>query len=277
VVGVVSVKIGIIGVGNIGEALLRGILRTCVSSPEDLLVSDIDMAKVERLKEELCVVVCGSNEELASHADVIIIAVKPRDVAGVLQEIAAAAGGKTIISVAAGVSTTSIETTLKESGVEAPRVVRVMPNIACVVGAAVSVICRGAYADERDENVTKRIFGAVGSVLTVDERDMDVVTGLSGSGIAFLAVVIDALADGAVHEGLPRSVAVRLAAEVAEGAAKMVISGRSPAEVKELITSPGGTTISGIKALEERCVRAAFIDAVIEATKRAREIAKATG
>lgn len=273
-VEVVLVKVGIIGVGNIGEALLRGVLRARVFSPEDLLISDIDVAKVEKIKNELGVVVCRSNDELASRADVIVIAVKPHDVANVLRDIAAAAEGKTIISVAAGVSTASIEAALKGGGVETPRVVRVMPNIACVVGAAASVVCKGAYADERDENVAKQIFGAVGSVLTADEKDMDVITGLSGSGIAFLAIAIEALADGAVHEGLPRSIAVRLAAQVAEGAAKMIISGKRPAEVKELITSPGGTTIAGIRALEEKCVRAAFMDAVIEATRRAKEIAR---
>ncbi|HDN68053.1 MAG TPA: pyrroline-5-carboxylate reductase, partial [Methanomicrobia archaeon] len=153
-------------------------------------------------------------------------------------------------------------------------VVRVMPNVGARVREAVSAVCRGKYATEEDEELAKWIFSAVGTVHSVKESELDVVTGLSGSGIAFFAEVLDAVAAGGVHEGLPYEMSLAIAAETAVGAARLVLAGEKPSAIKEMTASPGGTTVRGLYALESRAVKAAMMMAVIAATRRAREIAE---
>ena len=282
-----SRKIGIIGVGNMGSAILRGLLKA--KKAGKIFISD---AREERLREfqgNENVIACKSNAEVVRNADVIILAVKPSDVKAVASEVKNDFDeSKILISVAAGISTKTLETYF---GSDAPsqqttaraeaeraerrvRVVRVMPNIAAVVGSAFSAVCRGSFASQEDEEIAKEIMSAVGEAFSVKESDMDAITGLSGSGVAFAALVIDALAEGGVHEGLPRELALRIAARTVEGAARMISAGFSPENVRDMTASPGGTTIRGILTLEKYAIRAALMSAVIDATRRAKEISK---
>ncbi|MGC9443409.1 MAG: pyrroline-5-carboxylate reductase [Candidatus Methanospirareceae archaeon] len=269
-VSVKGKKIGIIGVGNIGAAILRGLLAAeHVSGP--VFISDVRGERLEAFAGEFKprVLVCASNAEVAERSDVILLAVKPQDVRAVLAEIAPVMGtDKLLITVAAGVPTQTIERVLGAG----KRVIRVMPNIGALIGASVTALSKGTYADEADEAVAKSALGAIGAVYTVKEHDIDIVTGLSGSGIAFFAAVIDAMAAGGVCEGLPRELALAIAAQTAQGAAKMVLAGTTPVALQELTASPGGTTMRGLYAMEARNVKAAMMHAVSAATKRAREL-----
>ncbi|RJS79440.1 pyrroline-5-carboxylate reductase [Methanophagales archaeon] len=270
-------KIGIIGVGNIGASILRGLLTAEPTSK--IFITDAEKEKRRFFDADLGtdprVVVCETNEKVAENAEVTILAVKPNDVPVVVKEIAPFMNeDKILISVAAGVPTAAIEETLKEANARGRKVIRVMPNIGARVREAVCAICKGKYADEADEEIAKEILSAIGTVHSVNESDMDVITGLSGSGIAFVAAVIDAMADGGVYEGLPRELSLTIAAQTAIGAAKMVLAGEKPSGIKVMTASPGGTTIRGLYAMESGAVKAAMMEAVIEATRRATEISK---
>ncbi len=265
-------RIGIIGVGNIGLAILRGLL---AAEPEmKIFISDANPEKLRFLDAgdlRARVVVCDNNKEVAEKSEVVILAVKPNDVRGVVEEIAPLmTEKKMLISIAAGVPTRAIEEYLGEGR----KVIRAMPNIGARVRAAVSATCKGGYAGDGDEELAKGILSAIGEVYSMKERDMDVITGLSGSGIAFFAAVIDAMADGGVYEGLPRELSLAIAAGTAMGAAKMILAGDKPSDIEAMTASPGGTTIRGLYAMESRGVKAALMEAVIEATRRAREISK---
>jgi pyrroline-5-carboxylate reductase len=263
--------IGIIGVGNIGSSILRGLL--AAESSGKIRISDEKKEKLEFFKTDAesasRVVVCESNEEVAKGSGVIILAVKPNEVGAVVREIVPfMTEANVLISVAAGVPTSAIEDYLGAG----KKVIRVMPNIGARVGESVTALCRGTYAGEEDEEVATAILSAIGSVYSVKEHDIDVITGLSGSGIAFFAAVIDAMADGGVYEGLPRELSLAIAAKTALGAARMIIAGDKPPEIAQMTASPGGTTIRGLYAMESRAVKAAMMEAVIEATRRARGI-----
>ena len=270
-------KIGIIGVGNIGASILRGLLTAEPASK--IFITDAENEKRLFFEADLGtdsgVVVCETNGEVAENAEVTILAVKPNDVSVVVKEIAPFMNeDKILISVAAGVPTAAIEEYLGEAKAGGRRVIRVMPNIGARVREAVCAICKGKYADEADEEIAKEILSAIGTVHSVNEGDMDVITGLSGSGIAFVAAIIDAMADGAVYEGLPRELSLTIAAQTAIGAAKMILGGKQPSEIVTMTASPGGTTIRGLYAMESEAVKAAMMKAVIEATRRATEISK---
>ncbi|MCW3131539.1 MAG: pyrroline-5-carboxylate reductase [Candidatus Methanospirare jalkutatii] len=285
--GLGSRKIGIIGVGNMGSAILRGLLKA--KKAGKIFISD---AREERLREfqgNEKVVACKSNAEVVRNADVIILAVKPSDVKAVASEVKNDFDeSKILISVAAGISTKTLETYFgsnahaqtttaraeAERAERRVRVVRVMPNIAALVGSAFSAVCKGRFASQEDEEIAKEIMSAVGDAFSVKESEMDAITGLSGSGVAFAALVIDALAEGGVHEGLPRELALRIAARTVEGAARMISAGFSPENVRDMTASPGGTTIRGILTLEKYAIRAALMSAVIDATRKAKEISK---
>lgn len=273
-------NIGIIGTGNIGSSILRGLLAADAAADSgrpngEIFISDIKRENLESFEgdQEPRVVVCASNGEVAEKSDVIILAVKPNDVQVVVEEIAPFMNeGKILVSVAAGVSTSAIEGYLGEG----KRVIRVMPNIGALIGESVTALCKGTYAGEGDEAIAKGILGAIGAVYSVKESDIDVITGLSGSGIAFFAAVIEAMAAGGLHEGLPHDVSLAISAKTAQGAAKLVLAGYEPSAIKQMTTSPGGTTIRGLHAMDAKGVKAAMMDAVIEATKRAREISSKT-
>jgi pyrroline-5-carboxylate reductase len=269
-------NIGIIGVGNIGSAILRGLLHArrvgqiCIY---DIKRENLGPYTGESLPDsDSRVLLCASNTEVAERSDIIIVAVKPGEVYGVLEEIAPIiTDEKVVVSVAAGIPTTVLERALGAS----KKVIRVMPNIGALVGASVTAVCRGTAADDEAEAGAKEIFEAIGTVYSVKERDLDAVTGLSGSGIAFFAAVIEAMADGGLHEGLPHDLALTIAAHTALGAATLILAGKDPAEIRYMTASPGGTTIRGLHVLDAQGVKGALIAAVIEATRRARELSGA--
>ena len=263
-------KIGVIGTGKIGEALIKGVIASDLCRGDQIFASDVDAERLDTLHSELGINTSLENAQTATSAEVIILAVKPQIISSVIKSIKPQiAGGRLVISVAAGVKTRAIEDDLPDSA----HLVRVMPNIACTVGQAISAIAAGTHATDADIETARTIFGSVGRVVTVPESMMDAVTGLSGSGPAFVFQMIEALADGGVHEGLPREIALKLAAQTVLGAAAMVLeTGEHPGVLKDMVTSPAGTTIQGIRALEENGARAAMMAAVIAATRRSREL-----
>ncbi len=265
-------NIGFIGAGKIGEAIINGIIASEICPPKNIMASDIDENRLNFLKESLGIKVTTQNNEVVKKSEVIVLAVKPKFIKEVVSGISSVIKkDQLIVSVAAGVPTERLEA----AGGEGIRVIRVMPNIACVVGESASAICPGKYATGQDEEKAKEIFGACGKVVLIPENLMDAVTGLSGSSPAFIFMIIEALSDGGVHEGLDRKTALRLSAQTVLGAAKMVLeTNKHPGELKDMVTSPGGTTIRGIRAMEEHRVRSAMMSAVIEATRQSKELGK---
>ncbi|RJS86337.1 pyrroline-5-carboxylate reductase [Methanophagales archaeon] len=272
-------RIGLIGVGNIGASILRGLLAADSDARmERFYIYDAKEEAVRHFESDpgykTRVEVCENSAEVAKNSEIIIMAVKPNVVKAVVEEIAPfVAEDKILISVAAGVLTETIERYLGEE----KKLIRVMPNVGVRVGESVSAICRGKYAGAEDEDRAKAILSVIGSVYSVSENDIDVITGLSGSGIAFFAAVIEAMADGGVYNGLQHDLALTIAAKTALGAAKMVLAGDTPGEIQTMTASPGGTTIRGLYALETGGVKAAMMRAVIDATDRAAELSRMGG
>ena len=266
-------KIGFIGTGKMGEALIKGILSSRLIPASNIHASDMDTAKLQALEKEHKINICQDNCSVIKDSDIIIIAVKPQIVPQVLKEIRPTIKDHLIISIAAGVTIDTYEKALPKG----TRVIRVMPNIAATVKAAASAICSGSTAIKDDEAVASEIFNAIGRSVILPEYLMDAVTGLSGSGPAYIFMIIEALADGGVHEGLDRNTSRLLAAQTVLGAAKMVLEDKvHTGELRDMVTSPGGTTIRGLRVLEDHGVRIAMMDAVIEACERSRELGKKT-
>ncbi len=253
-----------------GEALLRGILGSGLMPPADILASDANLEKLNSLSSELGVTAVNNNSELVKKADIILFAVKPNIIRTVLSEISSVLNQpKWCISIAAGVSTATIEDVLQTGSA----VVRVMPNTPAMVYEGMAAVCPGRYASEEHVQKTKRILQAVGKVIVVQEKLMDVVTALSGSGPAFVSLIIESLADAAVQLGLNREDASVMAAQTVLGTGKMAVeTGDHPAVLKNKVTSPGGTTAAGLYELERCGVRAAFIDAVVAAALRSKQL-----
>jgi pyrroline-5-carboxylate reductase len=268
-----SSKIGLLGAGNLAEALIRGLLASGTVSRDQLRASDIRAERLAQLERDYQITVHTDNETLVRWANVVVLAVKPQVVARVLDEVAGALGWETLlISVAAGVPVRALQARLSADS----RIVRVMPNTPALVLAGATAVAPGAHATEDDVATTMALFQAVGRSAVVDESVMDVATGLSGSGPAYVMLVLEALADGAVRLGMPRETAVLLAAQTLFGAAKLQLeTGRHPAELRDMVTSPGGTTAAGLHALEAGGLRATLIRAVEEATRRAAELGAA--
>jgi len=219
----------------------------------------------------------GGSQALAGWADVVFLAVKPQYVVPVVREMTPhLKEGCTLVSIAAGVTVAQIETAATDAGAaKAPAVVRVMPNTPCLVGEMAGALCLGTNAGSEDEADVTTLLSAVGRVSTCPEALLGAVTGLSGSGPAYVFLVIEALADGGVRAGLPRDMALQLAAQTVLGGAKMVLeTGRHPGALKDMVTSPGGTTITGYAELEKGGVRASLINAVLAASRRADEMAQ---
>jgi pyrroline-5-carboxylate reductase len=249
----------IAGGGRMGEALLGGLL---AAGHEGLIVAEVAGARREELQAKYATVTAV---ETPIQADGAVIAVKPGDVPAVTRAIAQA-GCERILSVAAGVTTGAIE------AAGGKRVVRAMPNTPALVGAGVAAISPGANATEDDLQWAESILGAVGVVVRVPEKSLDAVTGLSGSGPAYVFLVAEALADGGVLAGLPRDVAETLAFHTLFGSAKLLVQEGNPAGLRAAVTSPGGTTAAGLRELERGGVRAAFLEAVTAAAERSREL-----
>jgi pyrroline-5-carboxylate reductase len=266
--------IGFIGAGMMGEAVARGLLKAGVPKAR-IHASDPEPARRELFRKQLGIAITADNRAVAEGADIIILAVKPFVVPDVLGEIAHGVNlDKLLISIAAGVTTDSIE---RKLGAKVP-VVRAMPNTPCLLGEGATGITAGQYADFSHLELASQIFKAVGLVAVLPEDKIDAVTGLSGSGPAFVYMFIEALADGGVRMGLPRAIAIQFAAQTVAGAARMVLdSGAHPGELRDRVTTPGGTTIAGIASLERSGFRAAAIEAVTAATERSIELGKLKG
>lgn len=261
-------KIGFIGAGVMAEAIVRGLLKVGIS-PGSLLAYDPSDQRCALCRDELGIEVTDSRSVVRS-ADIVIIAVKPAVVTDVLEGVCdLLSADKLVISIAAGVRTDTIQEHLAE-GVP---VVRVMPNTPCLIGAGASALAPGRYADSVHMDLACEIFGSVGLAVRVTEDKLDAVTGLSGSGPAYVYMFIEALADGGVRMGLPKATALKLAAQTVAGAAEMVLeTGEHPAELRDRVTTPGGTTITAITSLEKAGFRAAAMDAVAAAAQRSAEL-----
>ena len=262
-------KYGFIGCGKMASALVQGAIESEALTKEQILLSDAVPEASARLARDGGGSVAESNEAMVQQCDVIVLCVKPDDALQALRDLGQALSGKLLISIVAGLTIESLQAAAG-SGV---RIVRVMPNTPALIRRGATVFARAASATEADATETERLFGAVGIVFEMKESLLNVVTGLSGSGPAFVYMVIEALADGGVLMGLPRGCAIELAAQTVSGAAEMILeTGQHPAVLRDMVASPGGTTIAGLEALEQGGLRAALMSAVRAATERSREL-----
>jgi pyrroline-5-carboxylate reductase len=264
--------LGIIGCGNMGEAILRGLKNAGLLNPGNVVVSAKHQRRVDELVERYGVRGTLDNRELAGQAEVLVLAVKPQIVHGVLEEIAPAVrDGTMVVSVIAGLTIAAIQ---KGLGKTLP-VVRTMPNTpALILEGATAIAFNGSVSEVQLERV-RRMFTALGKVVVVDEAQMNAVTGLSGSGPAYVFLTIDALADAGVRVGLSRQEALLLAAQTVLGSARLLLeTGEHPGRLKDMVTSPGGTAIAGVATLEAGGLRTTLIRAVEAATQRCAELGK---
>ena len=259
--------LGVIGYGNMGSAIISGLVKADIFMPSDIHVHDIDNEKMGKAKDNGHFV-HPSVDKLGSSSDIILLAVKPKDIYGVLEGLKKITTIEMVISIAAGISTAKIEAVLPDIPV-----IRVMPNAPCMVGAGAIVLSKGSKALDEHTEKAKTILEATGFVTELPETLMDAVTGLSGSGPAYVALMIEALSDGGVKMGLPRQIALKLAVQTVFGTAKMIMKNNiHPSRLKDMVASPGGTTIEGIAALEMGAFRGTVIDAVEVATIRSMEL-----
>ena len=263
-------RIAFIGAGNMGEALIKGLLQTGQVRPEQVIATDIRTDRLDVIHKMYRIETLTHNEEAATKAQILLLAVKPQVMDEVLTGLrGAVTEDHLLLSVAAGIRTAFIEARFSHP----TRVVRIMPNTPALILAGASAITPGRHATEEDLKSTWEVFEAVGRVVQVEEKLMDAVTGLSGSGPAYIFVLIEALADAGVHMGLTREVATLLAAQTAFGAARMVLeSGEHPAKLKDMVTSPAGTTVAGLHILEQAGFRGLLMEAVEAATRRSMEL-----
>jgi len=267
-----SRAIAMIGGGQMALALAEGFCRAGLLQPTDITVHDPVPAARERLAGRVPGIhFADSGAAAAAAARIVFLAVKPQQAAAACREFAAAlAADAVVVSIVAGLT---LQNLAELAGT--PRIVRVMPNTPCLVGRGVSVVCHTSEVPAGDLARVLDLLAAVGRVHEADETLMDAVTGLSGSGPGFVALLVEALADGGVKAGLPRSLALALATETLSGTAALLDqTGEHPAQIKDRVSSPGGTTIAGLAVLEQRGVRGALIDAVVTAAARARELGK---
>ncbi|MHB1455913.1 MAG: pyrroline-5-carboxylate reductase [Armatimonadota bacterium] len=263
--------IGFSGGGMMAEAIVAGLTASGIKS-DNISVFDIVESRRLYLREKYNIGIAESNAEIVQFADVIILAVKPNVVPNVLAEVGSTIGStQLVISNIAGVKIESIEKMLAN---QTP-VIRVMPNTPALIGMGASALSPGKYADATHMSIALHIYSAVGKAIEISEEKLDAVTGLSGSGPAYVYMMIEAMADGGVRMGLPRATALMLAAQTVAGTALMVLdSDDHPAVLKDRVTTPGGTTIEGIAALERNGFRNSIIEAVTAATKRSEELGK---
>lgn len=263
-------KIGFIGGGNMAAALIRGLLHSETMAADQIRASDVKASRLAEIHEKYGIETSTDNDEIVRWADVIVIAVKPQIVDRILAPIAAAMKpGDLVISIAAGVPLEAFESRLPAEA----RVIRAMPNTAAMALAAATAIAPGAHATDEDVATAQALFEAVGRCVVLDESLLDAVTGLSGSGPAYVMLMIEALADGGVKVGLGRDTALLLAAQTVYGAAKLQLeTGEHPGRLKDMVTSPGGTAIAGLHTLESGGLRRTLIDAVECASNRSAEL-----
>ena len=263
------IKLGAIGGGVMGSAILSRLLDLGVYQSNEIIVSDPTLQQRELLQREYGVQVTADNN-LAATAPVLLLAIKPQIFDRVIADLVRPLPAQLVISILAGVSLDRLERALPDRAI-----VRAMPNTPATIGAAMTAIAAGTRVGERDLALATQICQAIGEVVTVPESLMDAVTGLSGSGPAYVAIAIEALADGGVAAGLPRAIADRLAVQTVLGTAQLLKeSNLHPAQLKDRVTSPGGTTIAGVIQLERLGFRSALIEAVIAAAHRSQDLGK---
>jgi pyrroline-5-carboxylate reductase len=262
--------LGFLGAGNMAEALGRGLLHAKVMAPENIIVSDVKLERLTQLHTDHGVRTTADNHELVRQSDVIVLSVKPQVIDKLLDAVGAdVRPHQLVISVAAGVPLSPIEARLPPGA----RVVRTMPNTPATVQAGATAIAKGSHATDDDIEIARSLFAAVGRVVALEESLLDAVTGLSGSGPAYVMLMIEALADGGVKVGLHRDTALLLAAQTVYGSAKLLLeTGEHPGRLKDMVTSPGGTAIAGLHTLESGGLRRTLIDAVEVATNRSAEL-----
>lgn len=265
-------RVGFVGAGKMATALARGLCQAAFTTPDRIVASDVSIAARESFTARSGARCVDSNVEVLAHSDIIVLAVKPQHFRHILGELKAQFGPQhLVVSIAAGVALETMTAILGQG----QRLVRVMPNTPCLVGASASAFCLGGAASPEDGRLVSRLLEGVGIAFELPEHLIDSVTGLSGSGPAFVCLVIEALADGGVKMGLGRDVALKLAAQTVLGTARMVLeTGEHPAALKDAVASPGGTTIAGLHELERGALRGCLMNAVEAATLRSRELGR---
>jgi pyrroline-5-carboxylate reductase len=272
--GQAAPTVGFVGGGNMATALIKGLLAAGLYRPQQLCASDVDAPKLAALRRRFRVRTMNDNAALVRNAKVVIIAVKPQIIDAVLAQMRPAVTDRQLfVSIAAGVTTARLQAGLSGSA----RVLRVMPNTPALLGKGMSVLVRGQRATAADERLGLRLLRAVGQAVAVhDERLLDGVTGLSGSGPAYVYLFAEALIAGGVAAGLPATLATKLALQTLTGAAAMLQeTGETPEALRAMVTSPGGTTLAGLSELERRGFREAVAFAVVTATRRSEELGRA--
>lgn len=264
-----QLNIGFLGAGNMAGALIKALLHAG-TVPSRIMASDVRDDRLDDLQREFDILITQDNDELVSFSDLLVLAVKPQVVDRVLPSIAANLKPKALmISIAAGVRLAALEARLPESA----KLVRAMPNTPAMVLAGATAIAPGTHATSEDLKLAKHLFNMVGKTVVLEESLLDAVTGLSGSGPAYVMLMIEALADGGVKVGLHRETALLLAAQTVYGSAKLLLeTGEHPGRLKDMVTSPGGTAIAGLHTLESGALRKTLMDAVENATRRADEL-----
>ncbi|MPZ72678.1 MAG: pyrroline-5-carboxylate reductase [Nitriliruptorales bacterium] len=264
-------KLAILGTGRMGEALLGGLLRSGWATPDQVWCTVHTPERAEYLADTYGVRADTDSPAAAADADVVIVAVKPQNIRSLLHDIAGSVRlGQTVISVAAGIPTATIEKVLPE-GVA---VVRVMSNVPVLVDEAMSAVAPGRHAGHEHVEIAERILGHVGRVVRLGEEHLDSVTALSGSGPAYFFLLAEAMIDAGILLGLSRDISTELIIQTMVGSAKMLRdTGRHPVELRESVTSPGGTTIAAVRVLEQERVRAAFLNAIEAAKQRSEDLA----
>lgn len=263
-------KIGFIGAGNMGKAIISGIISSGITPAENVIVYDVYKPALTALADEFGIQVVTNESAVVENSDLIVLAVKPGMVSGVIEKIAPSVSDEcVIVSIAAGISIEKLSEGLPKQS----KIVRVMPNTPAMVGCGMSALSPNQYLTDEDCNFVKSVFDSFGKAEFVGEYLMDAVVGVSGSAPAYVYMFIEALADGAVYSGMPRQQAYQFAAQTVLGSAKMVLeTGKHPGELKDAVTSPGGTTIEAVKSLEESGFRAAVIEAVVKAAEKNRNM-----
>lgn len=264
-----SKRIGFIGAGNMAEALIKGIIAKGLYTKDDIIASEIYESRRQDIEKRLGITVTANGEDVVKEAKFIILAVKPQQIGDALISMNKLFTKEHVVmSIAAGVTIDTLRTYVPDV-----KIVRVMPNQPCMVLASASAFSCDSGVSEKEKAMVKDVLDAVGLAIEVREDLLDAVTGLSGSGPAYAYMVIDALADGGVMMGLSRDVSIRLAAQTLMGAAKTILeTGEHPGKMKDIVCSPGGTTIEAVRVLEEGGIRAAFINAVEASALRSKEL-----
>jgi pyrroline-5-carboxylate reductase len=265
-----KLTIGFLGAGKMATALAKGFIRAGLVTPKQVIASDVNEDACAAFVKETGAKTTAFNPDVAKFAEILILAVKPDQVAGALSEIRDDFTEEhLLVSIAAGVTLAKLEAALGAGA----RIIRVMPNTPALVGASATGFALGASATGADAEIATKLFSAVGVAFQVKESLLDAVTGLSGSGPAYVYLFIESLSDGGVAAGLPRDIATKLAAQTVLGAAKMVLeTGQHPGALKDMVTSPGGTTIEGVHELEKGKLRGTVMSAVRAATDKSKKL-----